>query len=270
MNNTIKSMPLKVAVGLAYIIMVVVNALASVLPLNGVTPGQVSDSFPNLFAPAGLTFSIWGLIYLLLAAYTLYQFGLFQQDKGGGVKDKLFFRVGVLFALSSLVNAAWIFAWHYYNIILSLLLMLVLLIMLIKINLVLAGEELTARDRYLIKLPFSVYFGWITVATVANITVFLVYTGWNRFGMSEALWTVIIVSIGALIGLLTMIRIKCEAYGLVIIWAYIGIIIKHTSAAGFAGQYPAVIVTTAVCIAVLLLAEAYLIITGRKSKPFAG
>ena len=260
-----KYLAVKLAVVLTYLIMVTVNALASILPINGLDTGQVSDSFPNLFAPAGLTFSIWGLIYLLLAAYTIYQLGLFQGDKDAA-RSGLYNRIGTLFAISSLANASWILAWHYLNITLSLLLMLVILVLLAKINLILNAEELNTSERFFVRLPFNVYFGWITVATIANVTSLLVFSGWNQFGLSDVTWMLVIVPVGAIIGLLTMFRFKSIAYGLVIIWAYLGIIIKHTSAAGFAGQYPPVIIITIISLAVLLAGELYLIITGRKNQ----
>jgi hypothetical protein len=263
MEQTSKYLTTKIAVVLTYLIMIAVNALASILPINGMDTGQVSDSFPNLFAPAGLTFSIWGLIYLLLAAYTLYQLGLFQADRGAAKSD-LFAKVGILFALSSLANAAWILAWHYLNISLSLILMLVILALLARINLILDTEELNSRERFFIRLPFNVYFGWITVATIANVTALLVFSGWNQFGINDVVWMLVIVPVGAVIGLLTMFRFKSVAYGLVIVWAYLGIIIKHTSATGFAGQYPPVITVTVVSLIVLLAGVLYLIFSARK------
>ncbi len=253
----------KIAVLTTFLAMVVVNALATALPINGITTGDVSDSFPNLFAPTGLTFSIWGLIYLLLAAYTLYQFGLFQEDKGAA-KAGLYKKIGVLFSISSLANALWIFAWHYYNIALSLLLMFVLLVSLILINSTLDKVQLSLRDKYFIKLPFAVYLGWITVATVANVTSLLVYSGWNAFGIAEQVWTVIIIAVGLIIGAATTLRFKSYAYGLVIVWAYLGIWIKHTAESGFNGQYPAVIATVIISILIMVAVEAYLYFKGPK------
>jgi hypothetical protein len=252
----------KAAVAITYLVMVAVNAMATALPINGITTGDVSDSFPNLFAPAGITFSIWGLIYLLLAAYTLYQFGLFQQDKGAARKA-LFTRIGILFSISSIVNALWIFAWHFYSIGLSLLLMLVILALLIAINLQLNREDLNQREKLFIRLPFAVYFGWITVATVANATSLLVFSGWNAFGVSEQIWAALIIVVGLIIGAVTTMRLKSYAYGLVIIWAYLGIWIKHTSATGFASQYPLVITTVIASIILMVAAEGYLLLKSR-------
>lgn len=259
-NN--KNLGLKIVVLVTYLLMITVNALASILPINGLDTGQVSDSFPNLFAPASLTFSIWGLIYLLLAAYTLYQFGLFQQQKTED-REALFAKIGPLFAGSSLANAAWILAWHYLYIALSLLVMLVILFLLIRINLILKDSALSGQDKFFIRLPFNIYFGWITVATIANATSLLVFSGWSQFGLPEATWMLVIVPVGAIIGLLAMFRFKSVAYGLVIIWAYLGIVIKHTSAAGFAGQFPSVVIITVISMIALLAGEVFLLVSGR-------
>ena len=253
---------IKIFVTITFLGMVTVNALASILPINGQDTGQVSDSFPNLFAPTGLTFSIWGLIYLLLAAYTLYQLGLLQDDKGAA-RAELLNRTGLYFGFSSLANAAWIFAWHYNFIALSLVFMVTILALLIAITFGINHEikDLSTKEKFFIRLPFSIYFGWITVATIANVTTLLVSIGWKGFNLSEPIWTIIILIIGAIIGIATMLKFKDIAYGLVIVWAYIGIWIKHSTAGAFAGQYPAVITTVVACIALLIIAELFLLRT---------
>jgi hypothetical protein len=246
---------LKILTVLTLLAMLTVNALANILPLNGIGTGAVSDSYPNLFAPTGLTFAIWGVIYLLLALYTLYQIGLFR-DKRAPADTGLLARVGVAFSISSLANTVWIFSWHYRIILLSMVLMLVILGCLIYIAQVIRKETLSARESFFIKIPFGVYFGWITVATIANATTLLVDLDWNRFGLSEPLWTICILVVGMLIGSVTTIRNRDIAYGLVLVWAYAGILIKHTAAAGFAGEYGQVISAVIVCIVLLTAALA--------------
>lgn len=231
--------------------MVVVNVLANALPINGVTTAQVSDSYPNLFAPAGITFSIWGLIYLLLAGYTLYQLGLFQPDRGKS-KSRLFEKVGLYFGLSSVANILWIFSWQYNLIGISVVLMLVILFCLIKIADLLRVQTFSKQENFFFKLPFSVYFGWITVATIANITVLLVSIGWQGFGISDQIWMTLILLIGAAIGILRTLKDKSVAYALVLVWAYLGILLKHVAATGFNSQYTEVIVTASMCIALFL------------------
>ena len=229
--------------GLAYVAMVVVNFLANGLPINDRSTGAISDAYPNLFAPAGLTFSIWGLIYLLLGGYVLYQFVKRSQKMEG-----LFDKINPLFIATSLANISWIFAWHYDHIGLSVLIMAVLLLLLIKIADILRAEQYTSFEKLFIWAPFSVYFGWITVAAIANITVFLVSIGWDGFGIADFVWTSIILLVGALIGILRMRRDKNIAYGLVLVWAYLGILLKHLSSDGFGGQYQGIIATVIVCL----------------------
>lgn len=240
---------------LAYIAMIVVNFLATSLPINNRGTGEISDAYSNLFAPAGITFSIWGLIYLLLAIYVIYQF----KSKNGGLLKK----INILFIITSIANILWIFAWHYDYIGLSLALMLVLLIGLIKIADTLRSNELTAEERKFIGIPFSVYFGWITVATIANVTVFLVSINWGGFGIAEFIWTSIILLIGATIGILRMNKDKSVAYGLVLVWAYLGILLKHLSNDGFAGQYTVVITTVIICLALFTLSLGRLLIKNK-------
>ncbi len=254
---------IKIVVAATYLIMVIVNALANAIPINGVTTGQVSDAYPDLFAPASITFSIWGLIYLLLAGYILYQFGFFQADRGASRGD-LFQKIGIYFAISSVANALWIFAWHNFVIWLSLLLMIVVLICLIQIATRLSEEEFSFKEKTFIRLPFSIYFGWISVATIANVTTFLVSIGWGGFGLPDQFWMVLILLVGAAIGIARMRRDMDIAYGLVIVWAYAGILIKHISPAEFVGQYPAVITTAIIGIILLVIAKVLLFYPGLK------
>jgi len=233
---------LKILVVITYVGMVFVNYLANSLPINDRTTGEISNAYPNLFSPAGITFSIWGLIYLLLAGYVVYQFTKrVQRNK------VLFKRVNIYFIATSFANICWIFAWHYDFIGLSLLIMTALLYFLIRIADILRDKQLTLRDKLWLHAPFSVYFGWVTVAAIANATVFLVSIDWNGFGIAEHVWTSIIIVIGATIGILRMLKDKNVVYGLVLIWAYLGILIKHVSDTGFGGQYMSVIVTVLIC-----------------------
>lgn len=254
---------IRIAVAVTFLAMVITNSLANILPINDVTTGQVSDSFPNLFAPAGLTFSIWGLIYLLLAGYTLYHVGFFRDDRTSS-RTEMLNRIGILFVISSIANTAWVLAWHNYMIPVSMLLIVVILVCLILINKLTAKESFTTREYFFIRLPFSVYFGWITVATIANVTVLLVSIGWDGFGIAEATWTVMVLAVGLIIATATMIRNRDIAYGLVVVWAYAGILLRHISSEGFGSRYPPVIAAVLICIALLLLAEAYLLTSKRK------
>ena len=229
---------------------VVVNALANALPINGITTGELSDLYPNLFVPAGLTFSIWGLIYLLLAIFAVYQLvASLRPGAPAGFLD----RIGPLFVISCGANIGWIFAWHYRLVGVSLLLMLLLLGSLLGLYLRLrvGVSDAPARERYLVHLPFSVYLGWITVATIANVTALLVDAGWNRFGAGEVFWTVAVIAVAAGITLGVLFSRRDAFYALVVVWALIGIVIKRTSVDPQAGR--GVVVAALVCLAVVSL-----------------
>lgn len=253
-----KSNPIRVLVAVSFLAMVAVNALANLLPINGQTTGEVSNAYPNLFTPAGLTFGIWGLIYLLLAGFTLYHLGLFRGDKAHS-RSGLLNRIGLWFIVSSFANAAWVFAWHYHAIGWSMLLMVIILFSLIMINLATGRERFSWREQLFMRLPFSVYFGWITVATIANVAVLLVSLGWDRLGITDATWTVLVIIAGLLIGGITAVRQRDIAYGLVLVWAYAGILVRHLSAQGWVGQFPTVVLTVGISIALLLALEVYLL-----------
>lgn len=252
--------PVQILVTLTYLGMLVVNGLANALPLNGRRTGDVADIYPSLFTPAAITFAIWGVIYLLLGAHVLYQWGLFRSGPQAPAEATLLNRVGILFSLSSLTNTAWVFAWHYDLIPLSAALIVLLLICLAVIVTTIRRANPVGRQRWFVALPFSVYFGWITVAVVANITVLLVSWNWDGFGLSDSAWATIMVTVAMAIGTLTMVRHRDVAYGLVLIWAFTGILLRQVSSSdGFDGRYPAIIAAVLVALAVFLGAEGWVL-----------
>src|SRR5699024_4319483 len=127
-------------------------------------------------------------------------------------------------------------------------------------NTITLNATLTRREAFFVKLPFSVYFGWITIATIANITAFLVSIDWDGFGISEVTWTIIILFVGAAIGILTTIRQQDIAYALVLIWAYYGIYSKHTAVSGFNGEYPTIILSIIICLALIALTIVFVVV----------
>ena len=173
--------------------MVVMNYLANALPLNGKTTGELSDNLPNLFTPAGLTFSVWGVIYLLLAIFCILQFTSHAKE--------IAINAGWIFVLSCVFNAAWILAWHYEKLPLSLLIMIGLLASLIFLNI-----QIKDLPHGLVKAAFGIYLGWICIATIANVTAVLVSIDWNGFGISPVIWTIIMIAAGTLIVILTLLR----------------------------------------------------------------
>lgn len=200
---------------------ITVNALANILPLNGLTTGEISDQFPVFFVPAGYVFSIWGLIYLTLICFVIYQ-ALPRQ-----ITLAALVRIRPLFVLSCLANGTWIFFWHYGLTKSSVLIMLVLLLSLTAIYLkIKSAHDLRPTQRWAIKAPFSLYLGWITVATIVNITVALYSTGWDGSGIAPEVWSVIMLCVATALTLAFVIRNRDIIYGLVVIWAFAGIAFK--------------------------------------------
>ena len=211
---------------LGFIGMVTVNALANALPINGYNTGELSAFYPNLFVPSGITFSIWGLIYLSLIAYLIYQSTVLRKADGVFIE-----KMGFLFFLTCLANSAWIFAWHYQITLLSLAIMLILLLLLIKITIAInvGIPQGNPSKKWFLHIPFSMYLGWISIATIANVTAVLVDLEWDGAGISEALWAKILIVIGAALALIMLQLRKDIIYSLVVIWAFAGIIIKRTA-----------------------------------------
>jgi hypothetical protein len=238
----------------------VVNYLANALPIHGKTTGELADQYPNLFTPAGLTFSIWGLIYLLLAAFCVYQArGLFGHGKAG--EHRLLVRkIGYLFFISCLANISWIVAWHYERVGISVGIMVVLFFSLLQIYLRLRRDKQgTWQEKYLFQIPFSVYLGWISVATMANITAWLVDSGWSGGTLSEETWAIGLVGVAALLGIFMLLKRRDTAFAMVIAWALLGILIKRL--ANSSGALTPLIIATIVCL--FLLAISILLVTLR-------
>jgi len=205
---------------LSFAAVVVVNALANILPLNNVSTG---DSYPNYFVPAGYVFGIWGVIYLLLLGFTV------RQLRRGGDDAETLRKIGWLFVISNVFNFVWIFLWHWRLVALSLVAMFGLLASLIMIYLRLdiGRAEVSREERIYYHLPFSVYLGWITVAPIANIVAFLVSSGWESYGTTAAYWTVLVIAVAVALTLVNMWTRGDAAYSLVIVWALSGIVYKQ-------------------------------------------
>ena len=210
----------------ATVVVIIMNVLANALPIAGRNTGEISDSFPVVFVPAGYVFSIWGLIYLGLIAFTIWQAMPAQRDSA--VLDK----IGYLYAVNCAANSLWILFWHNLVLPVTVLLMLVILGTLIAIYLrVGIGKVVPAStaEKWTVHVPFSVYLGWITVATVANITTALYDAGWGGFGISGATWTVVLLIVAAGLGLAMSYLRRDLGYNLVLVWAFIGIAVKQAA-----------------------------------------
>ncbi len=233
---------------LGFMAMLTVNYLANALPINNMTVGEVSGKFSNIFVPAGYAFSIWGLIYLLLGIFAVYQAkGLVKKD---GKKLLYVEKISYLFFISCLLNSGWIFAWLYLRIGLSLIVMIALLINLILIYKKLQDPAVKEeRLGSLVRCAFSIYLGWITIATVANVSAFLISIGWGRLGLSEAFWMVMVLIIATAIVLSVIFKYRDWLYGLVAVWAFLAIIVARLR------DDPVdilVVVSTAICLVIII------------------
>ncbi len=195
-------------------IMLVMNYLANALPLGGRTTGEISAQYDNLFVPAGITFSIWGFIYILLGIFIVLQLKTQQKEVVAAI--------GWAFAISCALNALWIVAWHYDKLPLSMLIMIALLAVLVYINL-----QLRAHPAGLIRAAFGIYLGWILVATIANAAALLVSQQWGAWGLPETLWASIMIHAGLLIAVFTMFALKNPFVGIAVIWAFAGIVLNR-------------------------------------------
>jgi len=200
-----------------------VNVLANSLPINNQTTGEISDQFDVFFVPAGYVFAIWFLIYLGLLAFSFYQV-LPAQTENPRLQ-----RVRLPYLGATVANIAWLLCWHYNQFGWSMLAMALLLISLIVIYLRLdvGLSDATSREKWLVHLPFSIYLGWITVATIANATAVLTFYEWSGWGISPEVWTMIMLSVGVILAFLINYTRGDVAYSLVLLWAYVGINIKH-------------------------------------------
>jgi tryptophan-rich sensory protein len=227
-------MLLKIVNLFAFGLMVYINYLANSLPINNKTTGQLSEQYPNLFTPAGVTFSIWGIIYLLLLVVAIIQFR--EQNK------QMIQAIGWAFAISCLLNALWIIAWHYEQVALSVIIIAGMLITLLIIN-----RNLLNFSPGFSRATFGIYLGWICIATIANVTALLVNYNWGAWGISQETWTIIMIVAGTGITALAVYKLENPFVGLAVIWAFAGIILKRQN------DFTSIVIASAIAIVIVSL-----------------
>lgn len=258
--------PLAVTGFLAMLAVIAINAMAVLLPLNNMSTGAISDLYPNLFVPAGFTFSIWSLIYILLLMFTIYQVliasgrvlnPMAAAGRPGSVNQLAILR---LFLYTCILNISWIFLWHYLQVRLSVIVMLLFLVTLIALHRkLLALKNISAGQQLFIRLPVSVYLGWISVATIANTTAWLVSESWSGWGIPPETWSSGAIITATLLGVLALIRWRDLAYAGVISWALYGISYKQQDHALVAG-------TATACMVLLLAGIVFIFFKNRLVK----
>jgi benzodiazapine receptor len=222
---SVKLVALQVGNLLAFVVTLIVNGLANTLILGGRTTGSVSDLYPTLITPAGYVFAIWGIIYTLLMFFVVYQVLPKQREKS------FLTQVSFLFILSCILNVIWIFLWQYDYITLTVVPMFALLATLIAIyiRLKVGKSKVSLKEKAFVHLPFSVYFGWITVATAADVAAALYASGWVRWSPADAIWGIVAMVAVLIVTLAIVAARKDYAYGLVAVWALVGIAVKQSA-----------------------------------------
>ena len=212
----------------ALVVVVLVNYLANALPINGVKTADISNKYFNEFAPANLTFSIWAVIYSLIIGVMIWQY-----VNANEAKNKAISQFSTYFIANCLLNAAWLFAWHYEIFVLTIILMLGILYTLVQLNRIESKEFPTdLPTKWLLQSGFGVYLGWICIATIANITTFLVSLNFNKLGLTDTFWTGTVIGIGSITAAMLVVRYKNMYIGFAVIWALIGIVIRQNQLHG--------------------------------------
>lgn len=237
---------LKIVMVVSFLAMITVNGLANALPLGGRTTGDVSAAYPTLFTPQGFTFSIWGVIYVVMAI-ALVRFLLTDESGFHGMHQL----IGSVFILSSLLNIAWLFAWHHDRILLSSLVMLVLFFVLA------VGFMRIPGELGIIRAGVSLYFAWISVALIANITITLVAFDVSMPLFSDSVWLVLVLLFATGVALATLFIQKDILFGAVFLWAFSGILSRHLASGGLGGAYPHVVATLIAALLVIASSTVY-------------
>lgn len=244
----------QISVILITIVTLIVNGLATSLPLNGVTTAKLSDSYWIRFVPAGYVFSVWGIIYTFLIAYCVYQALPSKRE------DPRLRAIGWWFVVGSTANTLWLVFWHYYQVEITLVMMLTLLATLIyTVTTLVRIPARTITERICVDLPFHIYTGWISVATVVNVSVVIFRRG--TFSDETAIfWTLLLIGVAVVLAISQRILRQDTAYGMVIAWALYGLGVKQIQYVTNEAQLPpapllvTVASTTAISLASLLFA----------------
>jgi hypothetical protein len=233
------------------------NALSQAIPIGGNTSADISNQYPTYFTPANYAFSIWGIIYLLMLSYAIYQ-ALPSQRANPDAR-----KIGWLFILTCVFNCLWLTLFQYNLIFLSVVVILAFLLTLIAIYLRLdiGRAAISSADRWLIHLPFSVYLGWLSVATIANIALFGVSQNWSDpLGIAAPTWAAIMIVVATVAGLILATTRRDAGFVLVLVWAFIAIINKQAGT-------PVVTTTALICvIALLVVLAASIFLSGRRTQ----
>lgn len=250
-----------------FVIAFAVSNLSQLKVFGGVTNADISNKYSTVFTPAGITFSIWGVIYLSLFGFTIYHLISAYKDDVHAEVNQDVSRIGNLFIVNNIATTAWVFAFTYEYLLTSMLLIIIQLITLIKIFITLNffDNAKTFYNKLFTQFPLTIYFAWLCVANIANISLYLVSKGWDGFGIVPSMWAIIMITVTIILSIFIIIGKKNPFFGLVIVWALYGIVIKRTAVDEVA--YSNVILTAWIgfgIIGVLTIYQFYKIATHKK------
>ncbi len=239
----------------AFILTLIVNGLSNTTVIGGRTTAQVSNSYPTLITPAGYVFAIWGIIYILLGVFLVFQALPSQKDKPFQKQ------ISGLFILTCVLNIVWLFFWQNELLPISVAIIIAFLASLVAIYLRLriGKSNVTLKEKLCVHVPFSVYLGWVTIATIANISVALVSLGWDGFGLSLQVWAILVLTVALILDLAVLATRRDIAYSLVFIWALVGIGVNQTA-------NPSIVLATEVAVAVIAIALVMTVVFSRLHK----
>jgi len=226
------------------------NWLAAAGNVSGVTPEMISDKYPSMITPAGYAFAIWSLIYFGLAAFSIYQLLPANLMRFRPVRS--------LYIMSCALNCAWIYFWHQEQIAVCLAIIIGLSVTLLLINIKLRDSDSTA-EAAMAKVPFGIYFGWVTAATLVNLAVLLIYLRIRFSDSSASAVGVALILFAAALGVLVRIKLTNYFFPLAIAWALTAIAVKQS------GQ-TLIVVAAAVGVIACLIASLSFVMTLNSSE----
>lgn len=237
MNKQLRT--LKVLNIFAFIAMVAVNIAAQTMPLGGFTTQEISAFYPTLLTPAGITFAIWSVIYLLT--------GWFVFQQAFSANDQMTEKTGWLFAVTCALNIAWIVSWHYQMMLFATVIIVALWVCLLQLY------RRTDRQPWHLKTGFTIYYAWITVATAAQLFIYLsVIIPSVHLRMPAVSITVSALLILTGVALLKLMNYSDVFFGLTMAWSVTGVFISHLGP-GYNKMYPGIIALSAIAAAVLFI-----------------
>lgn len=238
----------QIAAILALVITLIANGISQAGTVIPNTVQEVANAYPIFFLPANYVFGIWGLIYTGLIAYVIFQALPAQRDQAN-LKA-----IGWVFVVSCAANALWLVLFLTLQFWLSTVAMLILLGCLVTIyqRLGIGRKTVSSPMQWFVHLPFSIYLGWISVATIANFTYALYDAGWNGFGIAGETWAALLMIVAGILAVIMLMRFRDIAFALVVVWALVGIAARYGSVS--AVVTPALVVAGLIVLAILATA----------------